>query len=110
MAPSGASTTMFDSLAQSVSKTAGAVFGGLYKVVRPNEFQYEDVTLVVRKDQELLDDQGQAVGRTIVIRIPHKGLLFTPQRGDVVSNDCGNYTLGRRIADDGNAYEFEATT
>lgn len=100
----------FDSLAKDVSSTLSGVFGN-------DKLWYERagvyaffVQAVIRKDVELLDDNGQVVSRVTTVRIATKDIEIEPKRGDTLTADIIVYTLGKRITDDGFVYLFEATT
>lgn len=99
----------FDSLAKSVASALSGAFGAALLYSRGVEFTVS-VPVVIRRDIEVIDETGQAVGRTNTIRIAHKDITFVPKRGDTVVEGSLTYTLGRRLADDGYAYLFEATT
>lgn len=100
---------MFDDLARSVASTLSGVFGGTYLYTRTGVYAL-DVPLVLRKDVELLDESEQVVGRTNLVRIAHSDIAFVPERDDYFELDSKRYTLGKRFADDGYTYVFEATT
>lgn len=99
---------MFDDLAQSVASTLSGVFGNDVVFTHGQE-PPRYIRAVVRKDVELMDDQGQVVSRTNTVRIAHKDTDVVPVRGDRIESNYLLYTLGRRLADDGYAYVFEAT-
>jgi hypothetical protein len=99
---------VFDDMARSVAGTLSGVFGDTARISRGQQAPW-NIRAIVRKDIELLDDQGQVVTRTNTIRIAHIDTEIIPLRGDRVDFGCATYTLGRRLADDGYAYVFEAT-
>ena len=69
-----------------------------------------DVPLVLRKDVELLDVDGQIAARVNTVRIAHQDVSFVPQRGDTFVIGAKTYTVGRRVSDDGYAYTNEVTS
>lgn len=97
---------MWDDLAKNVASTTNAVFGNVYQYTKPGYFT-KDIQAVLRKDIETLDEHDQVVGRTNTLRIAHSDIDFTPERGDFIVDECDTYKLGKRHADDGNAYLFE---
>lgn len=99
---------MFDDLARGIAGTLGGVFGATCTYDRPDTFR-ADVPVILRRDVEVVDEQGQVSRINYVARIAHADVNFKPERGDVfVYGGCA-YTLGRRISDNGYAYEYEAT-
>lgn len=99
---------MFDDLAKSVASTLSGVFGGTFWYTREGQYAL-DVEAVVRRDVEVMDEFGQVVSRINTVRIAHNDIAFVPARGDTLRSGCDTWTLGKRQADDGYAYVFEAT-
>lgn len=97
---------MWDDLARGVASTVNAVFGNVYPYTKVGYFT-TDIQAVLRKDIETLDEHDQVVGRTNTLRIAHEDIDFVPERGDFILDGCERYELGKRLADDGNAYLFE---
>ncbi|MCB0252056.1 MAG: hypothetical protein KDI07_26035, partial [Anaerolineae bacterium] len=85
----------FDDLALSVASTLSGVFGGTYSYVNDGN-PAVDVPLVLRKDVELLDVDGQIAARVNTVRIAHQDVSFVPQRGDTFVIGAKTYTVGRR--------------
>lgn len=105
---------MFDDLAGDVASQLTGIFGGSCTYTRPGAYSFP-VTAVIRKGVEVLDDYQQVVGRTNTVRIAHKDIELVPERGDVITRtlpggSCETFKLGKRLADDGYSYLFEATT
>lgn len=96
-------------MAKSIASTLSSVFGGEVSYFHTGQ-PIQQINAVIRKDVELLDDHGQVVGRVTTLRIAHDDILNVPVRGDTVLAGAITYTLGKRLADDGFAYVFEATT
>lgn len=100
---------MFDDLAKDVASTLSGVFGGTLPYTRPGVFM-ADVPCVLRRDVEMYDDHDQVVARVHTLRIARKDITFVPKREDFVSKGDTDYTLGKRLSDDGYSYVFEVTT
>lgn len=99
----------FDSLAKSVASALSGAFGAALLYSRGAEFTVS-VPVVIRRDIEVIDETGQAIGRTNTIRIAHDDIDFVPKRGDTVVDGATTFTVGRRLANDGYSYLYEATT
>jgi len=98
----------FDDLAQGVAGTLSGVFGDTFTFERLNTHR-SDVRAVIRRDVETVDESGQVLMLDFVVRIAHTDAPIVPQRGDTLSQGFVTYTLGRRLLDNGYAYEFEAS-
>lgn len=105
---------MFDDLAGDMASQLTGIFGGSCTYTRPGAYSFP-VTAVIRKDVEMLDDYQQVVSRTNTVRIARGDIDIVPERGDIITRTvsggvCETFKLGKRLADDGYSYLFEATT
>lgn len=99
----------FDELAQDAAGTLTGVFGNVFTFERPNEFRSQ-ITAVLRRDVETVDESGQVLLIERTIRIASKDLPFRLKRGDTVCDSETTYTIGRCLTDNGYFVEYEVTT
>ena len=96
-------------MAKSIASTLSSVFGGEVMFFRTGDpIRYPNV--VIRKDVEVLDEQGQVVARIQTVRIANDDIDIVPARGDTIQDGGVTYTLGNRLTDNGYFYLFEVTT
>lgn len=101
----------FNDLVSIANRTAHTVLGEPAQVTHIlTSVVVTDVMVIIDRDIEVIDESGQVMGRTNLICVNHADLPFTPSRGDTVVAGSVTYTLGKRQADDGASYLFEATT
>lgn len=98
----------YDDLARGVAGALSGVFGSTFTFERANVLR-DEVRAVIRRDVETVDEGGQVAMLDYVIRIAHSDAPIVPQRGDTLAQGMTIYTLGRRLLDNGYAYEFEAS-
>lgn len=97
----------FDAMAKDIAGTLSGVFGDVVTFERPN-LHSSQITAVLRRDVETVDEGGQVMIVQWLVRFAHVHLPFMPQRGDRVTRDGVTYELGRRLTDNQSAVEFEA--
>lgn len=96
-------------MAQDIAGTLEGVFGESSCVLKRTGEPDSEITVIFRRDVEIVDDSGQAVEIENLLKFAHINLPYTPKRGDTVTLGSVVYTLGRRISDTGYFIEMEAT-
>ena len=99
----------FNAIAQDVASTLTGVFGDLFTFERENVHRSQ-ITAIIRRDVETVDESGQVVMVDHVARIARQDVPFLPKRGDTLCDGTTTYTLGQRIQDDNYHLEYEVTT
>lgn len=95
-------------MSKDIASTLSGVFGDAVLFERPNEHSSE-ITAVIRRDVEIVDEGGQVMIVQWLVRFAHQDLPFKPKRGDRVTRDDLVLELGRCLTDNQSSIEYEAS-
>lgn len=99
----------FNALSKGIASTLAGVFGDPYQFERIGHFRYEGVPVIVRRNAEGVDGNGQVVMIEHLVRIAKGDAPVQPKRGDILRSEDAQYELGRLITETEGVWEFEAS-